>query len=287
MSKKHCAKLLVLSALTITCACICFTCSAGQTIPMKTFTGHAAIAFGASVPNGYLFEDKNPLDGLFFLPSPPLDGSAAQALDDEKSKESLVLKDTPRWTLASQDAILTFPQVAESFSCALGIRITEKETPHLYLLMRRVMIDAIWGTNPVKFKYKRGRPFVKNKKPICSPNDKELLRENPSYPSGHASYGWAIALILSEIDNVHANQILARGRSFGDSRVVCNVHWQSDVQEGRLLGAAVVTRLHTNADFHEDLVAAKKEVAVARTKRLLPTRDCKKEADALALKPYK
>ena len=29
-----------------------------------------------------------------------------------------------------------------------------------------------------------------------------------------------------------------RGLAFGDSRVVCGVHWQSDVEAGRVIGAA-------------------------------------------------
>jgi acid phosphatase (class A) len=38
---------------------------------------------------------------------------------------------------AVQDADLHFPQVAETFSCAVGVRITETDTPRLYVLLRR------------------------------------------------------------------------------------------------------------------------------------------------------
>jgi acid phosphatase (class A) len=67
--------------------------------------------------------------------------------------------------------------------------------------------------------------------------------------------------------------------------VICNVHWQSDVIEGRLVGAAVVDRLHADPVFRADLESAKTELAVVRAKGLKPARDCKVEADALAQYP--
>ena len=55
--------------------------------------------------------------------------------------------------------------------------------------------------------------------------------------------------------------ILARGRAFGESRMVCNVHWQSEVIAGRFMGAATVARLHADPGFTADLAAAKAEAA--------------------------
>jgi acid phosphatase (class A) len=45
----------------------------------------------------------------------------------------------------------------------------------------------------------------------------------------------------------------------GISRVICNVHWQSDVDAGRMMGAAAVARLHADEDFLADLRKAKAE----------------------------
>jgi acid phosphatase (class A) len=49
--------------------------------------------------------------------------------------------------------------------------------------------------------------------------------KDDSYPSGHTAIGLAWALILCELFPENANLILDRGRAFGESRVVCNVHW--------------------------------------------------------------
>ena len=103
-----------------------------------------------------------------------------------------------------------------------------------------------------------------------------------SYPSGHTALGWAWALVLTEIVPDRADAILARGRAFGESRVVCNVHWHSDVLEGRFMGAAAVARLHADPEFRSELEAAKAEYEAVRAKGLRPSRDCKAEAEALA-----
>ena len=92
-------------------------------------------------------------------------------------------------------------------------------------------------------------------------------------------------MILSEIAPDRTNALVARGRAFGQSRVVCNVHWQSDVIEGRFMGAATLARLHADPAFRADLEAAEAELAPVRAKGPKPTRDCDAEAAALALDP--
>ncbi len=221
------------------------------------------------------------------IPPPPTKGSTAFSLDNDIKRNSLVLRDSSRWHLAAVDADLKkdFPRVVGTFDCALNAPITEQDTPHIYKLMRRTNDDVSYSTCKAKDKYKRIRPFVENKERTCYRPDEDFLKTNGSYPSGHSAIGWAWALILSEISPEYADAILARGRAFGQSRVICNVHWQSDVVEGRFMGAATVARLHADRVFRADIKIAKKELAAVRAKGVKPTRDCKAEADALAQYP--
>jgi acid phosphatase (class A) len=230
---------------------------------------------------GYLSPQALP-NSAVLLPPPPAVGSAALASDTEASRKILGLRGTARWRLAVEDADLRLPQAVGAFSCALNAPITERNTPHLYLLMRRVMIDAALSTFRAKSLYQRPRPFVMNKKPTCTPDQEAQLMKSGSYPSGHAAIGWAWALILCEIAPEQTDAILARGRAFGESRMVCNVHWQSDVIEGCLMGAAVVARLHADSQFRADIEAARAELTAVRAKGLKPMRDCKAEAETLA-----
>jgi len=201
------------------------------------------------------------------------------------NRKSLSLRGTLRWGLAIEDANLMFPAAAGTFSCALGIPITEEDTPHLYMLLRRTLADAGLSTYTAKNKYQRRRPFMVNKAPTCTPDEESHLEKDGSYPSGHTAIGWAWALILSEIAPERVDTIIVRGRAFGESRNVCNVHWHSDVVEGRFIGAAAVARLHADTVFRAGMEAAKAEYKAIRAKSLKPTRDCRAEADALARRP--
>ncbi len=234
---------------------------------------------GRDSPAGYLAVNAVP-NSLSLLPPPPIAGSAAFALDEDVSRKSLALRGTLRGALATEDADLAFPHAAGTFSCALNVSITEQDTPRLYKLLERSLVDAFHSTNAAKNHYLRVRPYLVNEVPPCAP-----IGSIGSYPSGHASAGWAWALILGEIAPDRIDAILARGRAFGQSRLICNAHWQSDIDEGRFMGASTVAGLHADPDFRSDMESAKAEVATARVKGLKPQRDCKAEAEAMALQP--
>lgn len=233
---------------------------------------------------GYLPKGSAP-NSLALLPPAPAAGSATQARDEAAAKAAESLRNGPRWTLAAQDAELRFPAAADTFSCAADVKIDPVTTPRLYTLLRRTLTDAGLSTYPTKTKYQRQRPFMARGGPICTPAEADHLRADGSYPSGHSAAGWAWALVLAEAAPDHQDAILARGRAFTESRVVCNVHWQSDVEAGAMLGSAVVARLHDEPEFRADLDAARAEIAAARAAGRRPTRDCSAEAAALALSP--
>ena len=128
------------------------------------------------------------------------------------------------------------------------------------MILRRTLADAGLSTYGAKEYYKRLRPFMVNKTPICTPEEEAMLREDGSYPSGHTAIGWAWALILAEVFPEQSDLILKRGKEFGISRNMCNVHWHSDVVAGRLMGAGVVAKLHANNLFMIDMEAAKEEI---------------------------
>lgn len=235
------------------------------------------------VPAGYLAKEALP-DSLALLPPPPAAGSAALAHDEEVHTNATALRDTPRYRLAALDAVLTFPQAADAFACTLGTPIDPQLTPRLYQLLQRTLSDAGSSTGGAKRKYQRIRPFAVHTEPSCAPNDEPILRNNGSYPSGHTTIGWAWALVLAEVDPARADAILARGRAFGESRLVCNVHWQSDILEGRVMGAATVAHMRSVAEFREDIEVARRELTEARARGAPPGRDCAWEAQALTQK---
>jgi acid phosphatase (class A) len=209
---------------------------------------------------GYLSMAELP-NSLALIPPPPEEGTPGYVLDQDYATKAVASNDTVRFKQAKSDAYLYFPEAALSFQSTVGIEISESKTPKLYMLMRRTLTDAALSTYTAKNHYKRKRPFMVNNTPTCSPSDEEQLRKDGSYPSGHTAIGWAWALVFTEVFPAKTNAILQRGYEFGESRVVCNVHWHSDVVMGRVMGAAAVARLHANPTFQRDLAAAKSEVA--------------------------
>jgi len=208
---------------------------------------------------GYLSEEEIP-NSLQLVPPPPEEGSAAFQLDQEMAAMYVASDDEARKEQATKDAVLHFPEATEAFNIILETKISEEATPNLYMIMRRTLADAGLSTYAAKNHYQRARPFMLNNMPICTPDDEAALRKDGSYPSGHTAIGWAWALILAEVFPEQADVILERGKQFGISRNVCNVHWHSDVVYGRMMGAAAVAVLHSNPDFMIDLKVAKEEV---------------------------
>ena len=227
----------------------------------------------AAHARGYLTMDTMP-DSAQLLPPPPAEGSAAMAHDMEVSQEYLKLRDTKRWEQAAADAEIRSSEAFCSFSCIIGIPVSEADTPVLYKMLRKVAFDAGFSTFKAKMEYNRPRPFLKNNEPICTPEQQDHLANNGSYPSGHTAVGWAWALVLAELFPEKAEAIIARGRAFGESRMACNVHWYSDVIEGRFMASAAVARLHGEAAFRSDLDTARKEIEDARAKGLKPACNC-------------
>jgi acid phosphatase (class A) len=226
---------------------------------------------------GYLQPGQLP-DSVALVPLPPAPGSAAQAQDEEVYRTTRALKGTPRWTQAIRDAELRFPAATAFFACSLGIGISEAATPHLNMLLRRVRMDASRANDKAKDHYKRVRPYLAHNDESCT-GEKD---HSQSYPSGHASIGWAWALALAEIAPDRANAVLARGVAFGDSRTVCGAHWKSDVDAGRIVGAATIARLHADPVFASQMAFARQEVEAERAAGRKPAHDCAAEAQALA-----
>ena len=210
--------------------------------------------------SGYLAGDA--LDGTTVIGPPPSPDSPRGKADRTIYLETRKLAGTPRWAQATRDNDLWTGGALARFACALGEPIDSRSLPMTYHLLQRVELDARTVGTPPKDHFNRTRPLIGNTEPVCIARE-DWMRTNASYPSGHAMAGWAWGLVLAELSPAHASQLLEAGREIGDSRVICGVHYQSDVEAGRLLGASMVAEEHANAAFRADLAAAKAELAKA------------------------
>ena len=104
------------------------------------------------------------------------------------------------------------------------------------------------------------------------------LVDSPSYPSGHTTYGYTGALLLSLMVPERYQQMIARGAEYGNDRIIVGAHYAMDVLGGRALAMHDVAHLLANdpeyagqtvrgvstiRDFRAALAAARTELTAA------------------------
>lgn len=224
--------------------------------------GSAAVARveTAKTQSGYLAPGA--FDLLAVLPPAPRPDDPRGISDRAIFKATRTLVGTPRWAMATNDVKLAPADMMRDFSCATGIMLTPQIAPRIATLIARASFDTARGTGIAKTFYKRQRPFLIDQGVICQPAAE--VADSYDYPSGHTTAGWTWATLLAELAPDRASAILARGRAFGESRIVCGVHNASAVEAGRLSASATLTAMRDVPLFNADLAAAHVEMAALR-----------------------
>jgi acid phosphatase (class A) len=210
--------------------------------------------------NGYLTPSNYP-DGAKILPPPPVKGSDTWKSDVATFYQMRKLRDTPRGKIAIDDANLSFNHIGSTFSPALGITISRQQTPRLHLMLNRLLTDAGYASNDTKKAFSRVRPYSELRIDSCTPTEHNALsNDGGSYPSGHAVTGMLWAMTLTAMEPQLATPLMQKGYEFGRSRLICGVHWESDVNAGRILASGAFARLQASPEFQQQFHEAKQEV---------------------------
>lgn len=252
---------LIIAAAWLPAACATMPSETAM-VPPTSVHAVGVISQQIPLPKGYLDPAAAP-DSLALLPPPPAEGSALKAADQQAYVDALSAS-ANRQALAASDADLGWPNVIASFEPIVGMSLSDGSKPHTEMLLRRAMADAGLSTYRAKNNYQRVRPFVENNAGSCTPAEEEALRGDGSYPSGHTAIGWMLALVLTELVPAQQDALLKRGYDFGQSRVVCRVHWYSDTVAGRTMASATFARIQADPTFRAQAELARQEIAAAR-----------------------
>ncbi|MEY4785748.1 MAG: hypothetical protein RIR41_3683 [Pseudomonadota bacterium] len=213
------------------------------------------------------------------IPPAPKEGDARNALDWDIFVKTRALEGSDRWAMAKSDDSYKPADLLKDFSCAVGVTLTPENSPTLLSIIGRSTIDAGMAAEAAKQLYRRDRPFLHNPGNICIDRNGGIAKSF-DYPSGHASLGWTAGLVVAQLSPEIATQVLARGRAYGESRVVCGVHNMSAVEAGRTNAAGVFAALQGSAEYRDALDKARAELAAARTAGGKPdAASCAKEAE--------
>lgn len=195
------------------------------------------------------------------LSAPPSTDTPIYAADDEVVL-ALQQVDDARYASALEDARLLYPRFASAF----GRPIDRETSLTLVRLLDRAIADVNAVTFAAKDHYERPRPFQRLRlRRVCGMDNLPAPSPSPSggasYPSGHTAWGWTTAMVLARIDPSRAEVLMARAAEYAESRIVCGVHYPTDISAAHTVAAAVVARLDGNAEFRADLERAREEAA--------------------------
>lgn len=188
------------------------------------------------------------------LPSPPAPGSEAAAADLAELHHIEATRTAADIARAKADAD---EKSVFAFKSVLGDKFTKENLPALAALAEKIVEDENAAIEEAKKAFHRQRPYNLDKTlhPVCRTTEKD-----DSYPSGHATLGYVLGLTLVEIIPERRDAILARAEEYGRSRVICGVHYPSDVAAARLSAYAIHAVMALDARYREALAAAKAEV---------------------------
>ncbi len=255
---------------------------------MAAMSAVATAQPAAPAKPGYLAPGA--FDVLTVLSPAPVKGEARYKADRAIFKRTRAWIGTPRYDLATRDVDFTGPALMRDFSCAAGVALTPEAAPRTLAMMTRVQIDTGAVSRASKDHFRRLRPFQIDRGQIdrgkvCQPP--EQLTGSFDYPSGHTILGWTWASLLAEAMPDRATPIMARGRAYGESRIVCGVHNASAVDGGRAAASALLAPVHAAADFRADMAAATAELAaLRRAAPPMPIGACDVEAKLVALSVF-
>ena len=215
------------------------------------------------------------------VPPPPTPGSSQDLADKTASARFVALEDSDRWLLATSHAELRPPLALQHFDCALGVRLGSAETPALDRLMARVFHDANSVAERVKARQARPRPIGDDPNRRACQVVNAAARNSPSYPSGSAAVGAAYGEAFAALEPDRAEAARRIGHQIGVSRLVCAMHYPTDVAAGEEIGRAVAVEAVQTPAFQADVAAARAELEAARRSGLTNP-GCAAERAALA-----
>jgi acid phosphatase (class A) len=144
------------------------------------------------------------------------------------------------------------------FYAALGLDLQNPpDLPKLKKLAQYVEDDVRIHVRQVKEHFRRLRPY--EIEPRIEPCIADV-RGDLSYPSGHAAFGWSMAYLLSRLVPERQDQLETRAAQFARQRMVCGVHFPSDLEAGRRAARRLLEDMEDQPRFQELAAAAAAEL---------------------------
>lgn len=222
-------------------------CAAAQTAPTPP-----------RVPRNPTFVLPEQLDASSFLPGPPADPAKdmAELLRVQASR-------TPEQVAQAkaddaEESIFIYADI-------LGEKFNRAALPLTALFSDHVRYDVSPIINGAKRNFRRPRPyhFSTEIHPVCKASAPSAAATDFAYPSGHAGVGYIEALVLAQMVPEKRVEILARAETYAYNRVVCGVHYPTDLPGSKAVAYSLMGVFLNNPFFKKEMAAAKAELRTA------------------------
>jgi acid phosphatase (class A) len=199
--------------------------------------------------------EPSQIDASRLLPPPPGAGSAEEKAEFAELR-AIAARSTPDMrSIAKHDAEDETPDI---FNDAIGFDIASR--PQTFKLLDMVVQEEDGDTKGAKAFFHRERPYsVDPSLKTCAPV--KPGKAPNSYPSGHASLAFSMGVVLASLLPEKSQAILARSAEYAEHRLVCGVHFRSDIVAGQQFGTVLALRLMQNPQFQAQMKLARAELA--------------------------
>jgi len=213
------------------------------------------------LPSAHAFADDGnakaeAIDLTLWLAPPPAAGSPI-AIDDLRT---VLAVQAARTTAEADAAKADANRSVFRFTDVLGPNLTPATLPFTATFFARVAEIDKASVKLAKSYWQRPRPSV------ASSEVHPLSVEKPddwSYPSGHATFGYTVAVLLADIFPEKRAALFERADVYAQHRVVMGVHYPSDVEGGRVAGTLIAAKLVGDPAFRAGLGAVRAELRKA------------------------
>ena len=199
------------------------------------------VGAAADKPGFYL--DPAHVDLTVLLPPPP-DVASAQAQADEAQVAAAVAGRTRTQFLEAQE---TSVRTVFFFTPSVGAGFTEERLPVTARFFAHIGSDLKSVIDAAKAYWARPRP------------DGAQTRFG-SYPSGHAAFAAASAIVLAQLLPAKRDAIFIQARAFAENRIILGLHYPSDIASGWTAGTLAAYVMMSDRAFKRDFAAAKAEL---------------------------
>jgi membrane-associated phospholipid phosphatase len=199
--------------------------------------------------------EPSQIDAARLLPPPPGVGSVEEKAEFSELR-AIAARSTPQMrAVAKHDAEDETPDI---FNAAIGFDIATR--PQTFKLLDMVVEEEDGDTKGAKAFFHRERPYSTDPSlKTCTPVKPGKAAN--SYPSGHASLAFSMGVVLASLMPEKSQAILARSAEYAERRLVCGVHFRSDIVAGQQFGTVLALRLMQNPQFQAQMKLARAELA--------------------------